>query len=105
MARQRSKRPSQSKPVSQKVAKFEESDSEDDIDIESDSLEKDEEEEELDRLVLGDGFAFKAQLGQTTAPDEEVDSEDEVVEDDGEADIENVDDADVNATSTILGQC
>lgn len=101
MPRQRSKKPSQSKTVLQKTAKLDQDDSDIDIDIESDLSEKDEEEEELDRLVLGDGFGFKARLGRSAVQEEDVESGEEVIEDGDEADIENVEDADVITTSLV----
>ena len=62
-------------------------------------LEKDAEEEELDRLVLGDGAGFKAQLGHQMEVDINISPENanEVVDGDseGEAGLENVDDAEV----------
>lgn len=69
-------------------------------------MDKDEEEEELDRLVLGDGGAFKAQLLQGAAHDGKDDSysdagpsgEDEAAE----GDLEDVDDADVRMTPRKL---
>jgi U3 small nucleolar RNA-associated protein 18 len=64
-------------------------------------LEKDEEEEELDRLVLGDGAGFKAQLGQHMGLDVEDDSEgaDSLPEEgsDAEAGLEDVHDAEVSS--------
>jgi U3 small nucleolar RNA-associated protein 18 len=66
-------------------------------------LEKDEEEEELARLVLGDGLGFKAQLGQQMDLDIDGGSEEEesMVEEDseGEARLENIDDAEVRGIS------
>ncbi|KAF4624737.1 hypothetical protein G7Y89_g13433 [Cudoniella acicularis] len=62
-------------------------------------LEEDEEEEELARLVLGDGAAFKAQLGQAMdldGGDEFNGLEESAVEDqEAEGGLENVDDADL----------
>lgn len=61
-----------------------------------DIMDKDSDEEELDRLVLGDGAGFTAQLGQDmdfeSGDDEEEKGQDEEQEDIG---IEGVDDADV----------
>lgn len=71
----------------------------------SEDLEKDEEEEELDRLVLGDGSAFMAQLGLQMDVDyeERSDGESGLDEEGGsEAGLEGVDDTDVNATPPIL---
>lgn len=62
-----------------------------------DMMDKDSDEEELDRLVLGDGAGFTAQLGQDMDFELEEDSEgenDEVKEQE-DAGIEGVDDADV----------
>ncbi|TVY54643.1 putative U3 small nucleolar RNA-associated protein 18 [Lachnellula cervina] len=61
-------------------------------------LERDAEEEELDKLVLGDGSAFMAQLGGGIDVDSEGDSDvAEGLEDDndGEGGLEGVDDADL----------
>ncbi|KAN0122009.1 WD40 repeat-like protein [Hyaloscypha variabilis] len=73
-----------------------------DIDSDNESLgilEKDAEEEELDRLVLGDGAGFKAQLGQQMDIDFDAASvnEDSVAEgaSEREDDLENVDDAEL----------
>lgn len=62
-----------------------------------DMMDKDSDEEELDRLVLGDGAGFTAQLGQDMEFDSEDDAEGENGEDEEEEDvgIEGVDDADV----------
>ncbi|KAF7901026.1 hypothetical protein EAF00_003247 [Botryotinia globosa] len=61
-----------------------------------DMMDKDSDEEELDRLVLGDGAGFTAQLGQDmdfeSEDDEEEKGQDEEQEDIG---IEGVDDADL----------
>ena len=61
-------------------------------------LEKDEEEEELARAVLGDVAGFKAQLSQHM--DLDIDSEGREVfaeeDSEGEAGLENVDDAEVS---------
>jgi U3 small nucleolar RNA-associated protein 18 len=77
-----------------------------DIDSDNESLgilEKDAEEEELDRLVLGDGAGFKAQLGQQMDIDFDAASvnEDSVAEgaSEREDDLENVDDAEVRGNS------
>jgi U3 small nucleolar RNA-associated protein 18 len=64
---------------------------------------KDDEEEELDRLVLGDGAGFKAQLAYDYSAghnegDGEVDEEDE----EAEGGLENVDDADVRKTPPFV---
>jgi hypothetical protein len=70
----------------------------------ADLMEKDEEEEELDRLVLGSGADFKAQLSQGM----DIDSEEESAEEDEEAKaedagLENVDDADVSTPPSLQG--
>ncbi|KAH8814872.1 U3 small nucleolar RNA-associated protein-like protein [Xylogone sp. PMI_703] len=71
----------------------------DEDDSENSVVEKDEEEEELDRLVLGDGAGFKAQLGMEMDIDEEDESgsEGEALEEEeqSEGGIEEVDDADL----------
>lgn len=59
------------------------------------SVEKDEEEEELDRLVFGDGAGFKAMLGQDMDVDSEDKDEEAGSENESEAGLEHVDDADV----------
>lgn len=101
MPRQRSRKLSEGRKASQKSAlgKVQEHE-QDDSDNESAGFqEKDEEEAELDRLVLGDGVGFKAQLGQLqTDADSVVESaENDPVdaEHSDEADLENVDDEDV----------
>ncbi|RAL66263.1 hypothetical protein DID88_005934 [Monilinia fructigena] len=60
-------------------------------------MDKDSDEEELDRLVLGDGAGFTAQLGQDMDFELEEDSEGENGEDKEQEDagIEGVDDADL----------
>lgn len=60
-------------------------------------MDKDSDEEELDRLVLGDGAGFTAQLGEDMDFDMKEDSEGEKNEDEDQEDagIEGVDDADV----------
>jgi U3 small nucleolar RNA-associated protein 18 len=64
------------------------------------ALEKDEEEEELARLVLGDGVGFKMQLDSHARFDMDSNSENgEGVDEEGsegEAGLENVDDAEVS---------
>jgi U3 small nucleolar RNA-associated protein 18 len=68
------------------------------VDIEA----KDDEEEELDRLVLGDGAGFKAQLGNdfNVGYKDRILQDEESIEEDEEAEggLENVDDADVSKT-------
>lgn len=107
MPRQRSKKLSASRktagePKSELNREEEQSDS-DNGSLEM--LEKDEDEEELDRLVLGNGPGFKAQLGQDMDWDQESDSEKggEAREGDIEADtgLEGVDDADVRYSSNL----
>jgi U3 small nucleolar RNA-associated protein 18 len=100
MPRQRSKKTSASRITEQAVAQesaSEEEQSENDNDS-PDIMEKDSDEEELDRLVLGDGARFKAQLGMGMDVDQGEYSKDKdslVEAQDGEAEFENVDDADV----------
>jgi U3 small nucleolar RNA-associated protein 18 len=71
-----------------------------------DLREKDSDEEELDRLVLGDGAGFMAQLGVDMDVDEEDDIENGDAhsreEEEGEAALEGVDDADVRMVSNVL---
>lgn len=104
MPRQRSKKLSESRETVPSAAPELER-SEDQSDSDNHSLEKDEEEEELDRLVLGNGTAFKAQLGQNMDIDIEDDSENDeaLAEEDSEADVglENVDDAEVRLTRLL----
>ena len=68
-------------------------------------FEKDEEEEELDKLVLGDGSTFMAQLGRDMDVDDEEGSDEAggLEEDhEGEGGLEGVDDADVRTTPPIV---
>jgi len=60
-------------------------------------MDKDSDEEELDRLVLGDGAGFTAQLGQDMDFESEDNEEGEKGQDEEREDIgiEGVDDADV----------
>jgi U3 small nucleolar RNA-associated protein 18 len=62
-------------------------------------MEKDEDELELDRLVLGDGAGFLAELNRKEEEDHgeasEAELEAELGLEDGEENLENVDDADV----------
>lgn len=84
------------KPANEDIQYNEDSDSDNEsVEI----LEKDAEEEELDRLVLGGGFGFKAQFGTDMdmldgiadgEENEDVDQDSE-----GEAGLEGIDDADV----------
>ena len=63
---------------------------------------EDEDEEELNRLVLGDDVGFMARLGKDISLDEDRsgDSNSDIEEsNEGEARIEDVDDADVNFPS------
>ncbi|KAE8449383.1 hypothetical protein EG329_008284 [Mollisiaceae sp. DMI_Dod_QoI] len=101
MPRQRSKKLSASRKVETDVSAdvaIDEDQSESDNESVN-ILEKDAEEEELDKLVLGDGFGFKAQLGKDTemqyggSEDEEDDAVDQDSE--GEPGLEDVDDADL----------
>jgi U3 small nucleolar RNA-associated protein 18 len=98
MPRQRSKKLSTSRETAQSHVPEPER-SNDQSDSDNDSLEKDEEEEELDRLVLGNGAAFKVQLGQNMDVDIKDDSENgaplEEEESEAEVGLENVDDAEV----------
>ncbi len=76
-----------------------ERDDQDDSDNDSlEMLEKDEEEEELARAVLGDVAGFKAKLGQQMDLDPDLEGGEVLAEDDseGEAGLENVDDAEVS---------
>jgi hypothetical protein len=102
MPRQRSRKLSasrQSEQTSTPEKSAPEPDHEDFSDSENESppiSEKDEDEDKLERLVLGDGGAFKAQLSMQMDQDSEDDSG--MAEDDLEAEVglENVDDADVS---------
>jgi U3 small nucleolar RNA-associated protein 18 len=99
MPRQRSKKISSSRVAEEKTARKEVWDSEPEYSDNAslDISEKDEDEEELERLVLGDGATFKAQLGMDMDLDKE-DLEGNGREEDLEAEVglENVDDADVS---------
>ena len=104
MPRQRSKkiyesRLKQQRIVSEPAPELEPHGEESASENESVELDKDEEEEELDRIVLGDGDAFKAQLGynMNMSSGEESGDGDAVGKEDLEADVglEHVDDADV----------
>lgn len=106
MPRQRSKKLSASrKAESSTVADFSKDEAQHQGDSDSDNgseiLDKDAEEEELDRLVLGDGFGFKAILDKDTnmQDGESEDGENDSVDQDseGEAGLEGVDDADVSS--------
>jgi U3 small nucleolar RNA-associated protein 18 len=108
MPRQRSKKLSASQQTEQGSAP-ELTRDEDQSSSENDSLEmleKDEEEEELDRLVLGDGAGFKAQLSQHMDLDLEDDFEiaEGLAEEGSEAEIglEEVDDAEVRNIAPLL---
>jgi U3 small nucleolar RNA-associated protein 18 len=102
MPRQRSKKLTASRQTEDGSATEREERSDTDNDS-TGLLEKDEEEEELARLVLGDGLGFKAQLGQQMDLDIDGGSEEEesMVEEDseGEARLENIDDAEVRGIS------
>ncbi|TVY87998.1 putative U3 small nucleolar RNA-associated protein [Lachnellula willkommii] len=100
MPRQRSKKSSASRKTVQDpgppIPHEDEQSGSDNEDLEI--LERDAEEEELDKLVLGDGSAFMAQLGGGRDVDSENGSdvaEGLENEDDGEGDLEGVDDADL----------
>ncbi|KUJ18635.1 WD40 repeat-like protein [Mollisia scopiformis] len=105
MPRQRSKKLSDSRKAKTGIAADitkENTQTHGDSESDNESLEifdKDAEEEELDRLVLGDGFGFKTQYGADTEMQygEAVDEDEDVVERDseGEAGLEDVDDADL----------
>ncbi len=104
MPRQRSKKLSASRKTEQADGSGFETQKEQ-IDSENESIEaneKDEEEEELDRLVLGDGTNFRAQLRQHMDLDSEGEPEegDQADEEEPEVDgsLENVDDSDVRIT-------
>jgi U3 small nucleolar RNA-associated protein 18 len=108
MPRQRSKKLSISRQTEQSSA-LELRPNEDQSDSDNDSpgmWEKDEEEEELERLVLGDGAGFKAQLGQHMDLDGEDGSEfaEGLVEEGSgaEAGLEDVDDAEVSSIVLLL---
>lgn len=112
MPRQRSKKLSLSKKSAEGQTEkssrtFETESLHSESDHDSDEImDKDEEEEELDRLVLGDGGAFKAQLLQGEAHDGQSDSDSDAgpsgEDEEAEGDLENVDDADVRMTPRKL---
>ena len=109
MLRQRSKKLSSSrKTEEQSGPELQRHEDEEESDNESlGMLDKDSDEEELDRLVLGDGAGFMAQLGGDMEVDEGEDEED--IEgmseggEDGEGGLEGVDDADVTNPLLSLG--
>jgi hypothetical protein len=97
MSRQASKKLS----ATRQIEHGSESERGDQDDSDNDSLvmlEKDEEEEELARAVLGDVAGFKAQLGQHMDLDTGSEGGEVLPEEDseGEAGLENVDDAEVS---------
>ena len=102
MPRQRSKKLSSSHKTENKpIPELQRHEDEQESDNESlGILDKDEDEEELDRLVLGDGAGFMAQLGREmdVGEDGDADSGEGISEEDesGEDGLEGVDDADVN---------
>jgi U3 small nucleolar RNA-associated protein 18 len=105
MPRQRSKKLSSSHKAEKKLApELEREENEGSSGEESVELEKDSEEEELDRLVLGDAGAFKAQLGRDRAMEEDSNQDGEGIEKDleVEAGLEHLDDADVRNTPLNL---
>ena len=108
MPRQRSKMLSSSRKTGQKsVPELQRYGDEEESDNGSlGMLDKDEDEEELDRLVLGDGAGFMAQLERDMNVNEDKDEEDgENVSDDdeeGEGGLEGVDDADVKIPSNFF---
>ena len=82
---------------------LEKGENESEIDI-LDMMEKDSDEEELDRLVLGDGAAFKSQLGRTVVLDRAESSEGydaEGGDPEEEEGLADVDDADVRDFTTL----
>jgi U3 small nucleolar RNA-associated protein 18 len=101
MPRQRSKKLSEArKAVQQPTPPTQDEREQDESDRESvNMIEKDEDELELDRLVLGDGARFLAELdrGEEESHDEasEAELEIELGLKDEEENLENVDDADV----------
>jgi hypothetical protein len=98
MPRQRSKKLSDSRKSIQKPILDIKEKLQDLSDDDVDSVGKDEEEEELDRLVLGDGIGFKAQLQGAEVDSAEEEPEDEIIEgqENEEVGLEGVDDADVS---------
>jgi hypothetical protein len=102
MPRQRSKKLSSGRKTEEKLApELEIEEEEESSEDESVELEKDEEELELDRLVLGDAGAFRAQLGRDVGMEEDSDWEDDEAaakESEAEAGLEHLDDADVRNT-------
>lgn len=109
MPRQRSKKLSASRATEKssipELERFEESSDSDSSNESGGRIEKDEEEEELDRLVLGNGASFKAQLGQSADVDMDYDQErgaglaDEDSEEEGG--LEGVDDAEVRDSPSL----
>ena len=108
MPRQRSKKLSSSRKTGREILpELQRHEDEQESDNESlGMLDKDSDEEELDRLVLGDGAGFMAQLERDMNVDEKKDEEDgERVSDDeeeGEGGLEGVDDADVKIPSNFF---
>lgn len=108
MPRQRSKKLSSSrKAENESVPELQRHEDEQESDIESlGILDKDSDEEELDRLVLGDGAGFMAQLGRDMDVDEDEDagSGEGMSEEDerGDGGLEGVDDADVKRSLQLL---
>jgi len=109
MPRQRSKKLTASRLAERNSApELERFDEQSDSDSSNESggrVEKDEEEEELDRLVLGNGASFKAQLGQSADANMGYGQERgaELADDDSEEEggLENVDDAEVRNSQLL----
>jgi U3 small nucleolar RNA-associated protein 18 len=105
MPRQRSKKLSENRKVSQLPTSPTLDEQYKDVsDDESGSeIEKDEDEDHLDKLVLGDGAGFMRQLGQETLDMEESYSEGDLEAElglDREGDLEGVDDTEVLSPRT-----
>jgi U3 small nucleolar RNA-associated protein 18 len=109
MRRQRSKRLSEGRKVAQQPTPLTQDEREQ---YESDHqgndvTQKDEDELELDRLVLGDGAGFLAELDREEEEIHDKASEAELEAEiglkDGEENLENVDDADVWGTFFLRG--
>lgn len=110
MPRQRSKKLSESRESKSKLApsKVVQSGSNESDNKSEEEREKDEDEAELDRLVLGDGGEFMAELGGNMDDDvmsaSEADLEAQLGLGEKEQGLEGVDDADVSITAADFVQ-
>lgn len=110
MARQRSKKLSEGRKTKQEDVPRVEHDSEEEIseDESLDAMDKDTDEEDLERGVLGDEGAFRAQLTKGYVPGKDAESdEDEIADAQAvEEGLEGVEDADVrNKSSWYVRMC